>query len=129
MQQVPNRDLLRRRLGATFALAATAFVCGLILRFPALAPACPIHEHFGILCPGCGATRALAALLHGHLGDALHLNALFIVLLPIALAGILVTYCRAMRIEPFRWPQPPTSALYATLALTAAFTLARNLVR
>ena len=128
-QQVPGRDLLRRRVAATLALAATVAVCAVVVCFPALAPACPIHEHFGILCPGCGATHALTALLHGHLSEAVHLNALFVLLLPISLAGVLITYVRATRLPPFRWPQLPAPALYATLAATTAFTLARNLIR
>jgi hypothetical protein len=37
-------------------------------------PQCPIHQYFHLDCPGCGATRALAALLHGHLLEALRLN-------------------------------------------------------
>jgi hypothetical protein len=69
----------------------------------------------------------LAALLHGRPMDAMHLNALFVLLLPFALALAAESYCRAMRPGRFRWPRPPAPALYATLAATAIFTLARNL--
>jgi hypothetical protein len=37
----------------------------------------------GIYCAGCGATRALHALLHGRVLNALHDNALFISALPL----------------------------------------------
>lgn len=93
-----------------------------------LYPACPIHQFLGIDCPGCGATRALAALLHGQFAEALRLNALLVLLLPIALAGALETYRRAIRPESFRWPNPPDAAIYATLAVTVIFTVARNLL-
>ena len=91
-------------------------------------PICPIHQLFGIECPGCGATRALAALLHGHLLEALRLNALFVLLLPAVLAGVAESYRRALRPGAFRWPQPPAPALYATLGAAVVFTIARNVV-
>ncbi len=37
---------------------------------------CPFHEVTGLLCPGCGGTRSLTALLHGHPLLALHENPL-----------------------------------------------------
>jgi hypothetical protein len=88
---------------------------------------CPIHQWFGIECPGCGATRALAALLRGRLIEALRLNALFVLLLPCALAFAAESYRRAQRVGAFRWPQPPAGAVYATLAAAVLFTVARNL--
>ncbi|HEY4381302.1 MAG TPA: DUF2752 domain-containing protein [Acidobacteriaceae bacterium] len=126
------RDPLHlRRTIANAALAVAVLFSAALLFYPParirLYPTCPIHDFFGIDCPGCGATRALAALLHGHVTDAFHLNALFVLLLPIALAGAAESYRRAIRPEAFRWPQPPPPALYATFAATAVFTIARNL--
>jgi len=125
-------NLNRRRLRAHLLLAAVALVCaGLFVWPPArmsFYPACPIHQLFGIDCPGCGATRALAALLHGQLTQALRLNALFVLLLPFALAGAGESYRRALRPGEFHWPQPPAPALYSTVAAAAIFTVARNLL-
>jgi hypothetical protein len=73
-------------------------------------PACPIREFLGIDCPGCGATRALAALLRGHVLEALRLNPLFVLLLPVALAGAIEAIAEPSAPEPFRWPQPPAPA-------------------
>jgi Protein of unknown function (DUF2752) len=41
-------------------------------------PVCLFHQLTGLNCPGCGATRALYALLHGNLLLALKDNSLFI---------------------------------------------------
>jgi hypothetical protein len=127
-----RNPLQHRRLTANALLAAALLLCAALLFYPpartSLYPACPIHLYFGIDCPGCGATRALAALLHGHLADALRLNALFVLLLPIALAGAIESYRRALCPGAFRWPQPPAPALYTTLAATILFTVARNIL-
>jgi Protein of unknown function (DUF2752) len=92
-------------------------------------PPCPIHQLFGIDCPGCGATRALAALLHGHLREALRLNTLFVLLLPFGTAGAIKMYRSALMPGSFRWPQTSNFAIYWTVALTALFTVARNVAR
>ena len=42
-------------------------------------PVCQFHRLTGLNCPGCGATRALYAVLHGNFSTALRDNALFIV--------------------------------------------------
>ena len=48
-------------------------------------PLCPLHAMTGLNCPLCGATRATWELLHGHLGTALHDNALYVLGLPFLL--------------------------------------------
>lgn len=35
---------------------------------------CPLREVTGVHCPGCGGTRSLLELLHGHPGKAIHDN-------------------------------------------------------
>jgi hypothetical protein len=44
---------------------------------------CLIKTIFGVECPGCGMTRALAYLLHGDLPGALHSNPLALIVLPL----------------------------------------------
>ena len=48
-------------------------------------PRCPLYASTHLLCPGCGSTRALYELLHLNLARAWHYNALFTLLLPVAL--------------------------------------------
>jgi Protein of unknown function (DUF2752) len=120
-------DILRAAVPpVVLALAAM-----LLLRFPPAEynfyPGCPIHELLHLQCPGCGATRALAVILHGHFAEAMNLNALVTLLLPFAAAYGILCYCRLLQRKAFRWPQPPPTILYAGFTLAAVFTLIRNL--
>jgi len=103
----------------------------ILLRFPptqfSFYPQCPIYHYLHLQCPGCGATRALAALLRGHLGAALHLNALITLLIPVVASYAVVCYRHLLRREPFRWPQLPSAGIYATIVVAIVFTIARNL--
>jgi hypothetical protein len=111
--------------------AIVAFAIILLLRFPpgdySFYPQCPILEYLHLECPGCGATRALAALLHGRLPEALHFNALVTLLLPVAAAYAILCYYRFLQREPLRWPQTPPIATYFACVVAILFTIMRNL--
>lgn len=113
------------RYALPISVICIAFFAALLLYFPpdqySFYPQCPIHHYLRILCPGCGATRALAALLRGHITEALQLNALTTLSLPFIAAWALFTR------KPLRWPQIPAAAIYMAFAVTALFTIARNL--
>ena len=68
-----------------------ALALGVCLGKPGAAawlPACPFQKLTGLYCPGCGSTRMLYFLLHGHPLMALHENALTMVILPVALVAL-----------------------------------------
>ena len=109
------------------AFAAVAILLGFPPELYGFYPHCPIHQYLHILCPGCGTTRALVALLHGNLSEALHLNALTTLLTPVATIYAAACYRRILMRRPLHLPEPPHAAVYATLAATAFFTIARNL--
>jgi hypothetical protein len=117
------------RAAAPLTLASTGV--GVLLRFPpaqnSFYPKCPFYEALHLQCPGCGTTRALAALLHGHASEAIRLNALTTLLLPIAVVYGFGWYCRFVRHEVDHWPQMPRAVIYATLAAAMMFTVVRNL--
>jgi hypothetical protein len=132
MPDGPSASAFRRRSTIAHALAAFALLsCSALIFFPPtrfnLYPQCPVHKYLGLLCPGCGSTHALAALLRGHLVEALDQNALFVLLLPFALAAAVRAYFRAVRPGDFRWPRMPTPALTAMLVAAAIFMAMRNL--
>ena len=127
--------VVRRRIANTLLAALPAAIIALatmiVLRFPpaqhGFYPRCPVHELLHLQCPGCGATRAIAALLRGHITEAMNLNALITLLLPFAAAYGVLCYCRLLQRKALRWPQPPPAILYAGFTLAAVFTLIRNL--
>ncbi|NUN93831.1 MAG: DUF2752 domain-containing protein [Verrucomicrobiae bacterium] len=81
-------------------------------------PPCPFHALTGWYCPGCGSTRALHQLLHGHLVAACRFNPLTVCVLP-ALGIALALWCRR---------QPVRSAwLWTLVSVVAFFGILRNL--
>ena len=124
-----GRTVTISRAAAPLVLAGSAFALLLLLpptRY-SFYPQCPIYSSLHLLCPGCGTTRALAALLRGHLREALRLNALTTMMLPIAVAYAAKIYSHLLQRKPVRPPQPRPAAIYAMLCITVIFTIARNM--
>jgi len=111
--------------------AVIVFAAAVLLRFPPTQynfyPLCPIHELLHLQCPGCGATRAFAALLRGHFVEAVRFNALATLLLPVIAAYCILCYSRFLHRQIHRWPQPSRAVIYAGFAMAAVFTVIRNL--
>ena len=131
----PPNPAARARIGAAaYAVAPVVILvlaAAVLLRFPpaqyGFYPQCPFHALLHLQCPGCGTTRALAALLHGHFAEALRLNALTtLMLIPTSVYGG-ICYRRIFRAAAFRWPQLPPTAIYAALAVATIFAVLRNL--
>lgn len=105
-------------------------VAGVLYRFPpeqhSFYPQCPVFHYLHVLCPGCGATRALAALLHLRWEAALQYNALVVVLLPFVMVYFAAAYWRACTHEDFAWPRVPAFAAAAGLAAALVFGVVRN---
>jgi len=81
-------------LAACACGGATAFLFAVDPSHHSVYPQCLLYNATGIYCAGCGATRALYALLHGRVIEALHDNALFIAALPVLLY-VIGTYAAA----------------------------------
>jgi len=90
-------------------------------------PRCLLYSTTGLQCPGCGATRATSALLHGEWARAWRLNPLWVILLPF-LAWTYLTWL-VNDIGNRRWFQP-LETRYGVIVLLAAligFGVARNM--
>lgn len=51
-------------------------------------PRCAFHTTTGLLCPGCGGTRAAHALLQGRFAEALRCNAAAVLGVPLLLGAV-----------------------------------------
>lgn len=126
-----TRSRVADTLRAAAPVAVVLPVAGILLRFPptqySFYPACPVYEFLHLQCPGCGATRALAALLRGHVAEAMHFNALVTLMLPFAAIYGLLCYWRFVERKTIHWPQPPRAVMYAAFGMAAIFTAIRNL--
>ena len=107
-------------LGALLVLGVTA--CIVLLLVPPGSPhakwlpKCMFHQLTGLYCPGCGATRALSAMLHGDLKSSLHNNLLLFPLL--ALIAVLI-------VKPEISLKRPVAV--AIVAVVLLFTILRNI--
>ena len=113
---------------AAFAVAAAACV---LLRFPPAGsrfyPRCPVFFWLHLYCPGCGGTRALAALLHGRLNEAAHWNAMVVIFFSFCRRLPCVDILACHEGDRITWPTIPDSLLKLSLVLIAIFTVVRNL--
>jgi hypothetical protein len=90
-------------------------------------PGCPFLALTGYYCPGCGMTRLVYALTHGHVGTAFGLNPLLFVLLPVF--GYLyvqwtVTTARGL---PMRSALFRPAVAYGFVGLLVVYWIVRNL--
>ena len=128
-----TNQLQRRRAHIALAavVSATAAIAAVLYRFPpetsSFYPQCPFHALTGLLCPGCGATRALAALVHGNLADAMHWNGLIVLLLPVVALYGAIAYRRVVAGNVVAWPRISNVTVFALLAVTMSFGVGRNL--
>ena len=79
------------RIAVGIAVPALLF-SGIFIFIKYGSPPCFIHAMTGIYCPGCGAGRALRALLELRIGDALQYNLLFTLSIPLALLYLVKGY-------------------------------------
>jgi hypothetical protein len=121
---------------ATRALAASLFLAlgaaTILFRYNpsefGFYPVCLFHKTTGLLCPGCGVLRASHQLLHGHIGAAFQLNALFVLGLPIVawhFGRVAIQKYRGQAATFSVAPKWPWTALVVALA----FGILRNLPR
>jgi len=131
MMVSPARKRIAEILPAIAPVLVICAAAATLLCFPpdryGFYPRCPFFTLFHLQCPGCGASRALVALLRGHLTEALHLNAIFTLALPFLLLVSARAYVQLLCKKSFHWPHPPQPAIYLALVVTAIFTVARNL--
>jgi hypothetical protein len=130
---VPERGSRARALAPHAAVLGGVAAGVLVVAFgadpsePGHYPGCPFLGLTGFYCPGCGMTRLVFALTHGHVGVAFGLNPLLFVLLPVfgylyARWTVLTVRGRPMRSVLFK-----PAVAYSFIGLLIVYWIARNL--
>ena len=89
-------------------------------------PGCPFRLLTGFTCPGCGTTRALHQVLHGHLDTAFTLNPLLLLSIPFLLFALLRYSAIVMRGGVPRPNALPAPIIYAIFFVILSFWIFRN---
>ncbi len=112
------------------AIGSGAIMAGLLVLFlfdpvqSAFFPECMFLKTTGLLCPGCGATRLMHALMHGQFADAFSYNPFFmltLLLISIIIADKIVR--KGILMDKMLRPIP----LIAYLSLSTLFGILRNI--
>ena len=89
-------------------------------------PPCISYQLTHLYCPGCGATRAMHHLLHGHLVQAFRHNPLLLLAMPYLVWG-LVRQWREMCGTPPPPRYAPAYVIWLVLVLIVTYTVVRNI--
>jgi hypothetical protein len=89
-------------------------------------PPCPFRALTGFTCPGCGSTRAMYQLLHGHFLAAFMLSPLMFLALPFLLYSLLRHTALVLRGQSPRQNVLPAAYIYALFVLVLSFWIFRN---
>jgi hypothetical protein len=124
--------MVMRRHPMMMALVVLATSGAVLLRLldPAhslVFPPCPLHYFTGLYCPGCGSLRAMHALLHGDLRQALAMNSLTVILLPFIGYGLISEIDRHLWGRPIVGTRLPANWIWTLFAVIVLFGIARNL--
>jgi len=127
---VEHENRAPRRFPTAPVLALGAFTCMIVgsdlyMQQHSFHYVCPFKAMTGLDCPGCGITRACAALAHGNIVRAADHNLLFVALLPVLAYGWVIWLFAAMRGKPM--PTPSSKFLYGLLIVTLIFWVVRNI--
>lgn len=89
-------------------------------------PGCPFRLLTGFTCPGCGTTRALHQILHGHFDTAFTLNPLLLLAIPFLLFALIRYSVIVMRGGVPRPNSLPAPYIYAIFFIILSFWIFRN---
>jgi len=86
-------------------------------------PPCMWREATGFLCPGCGAARAIHALMNGQIREALRYNPFAIAALPLGATHLLLRFGAAEEV----WTRLRPKYIHALATAVILFGVLRNI--
>lgn len=119
------RDVRRPLVAAGVTVAATVLVALRDPHVPGRYGYCPLYVLTGVYCPACGALRATHDLAHLDVAAAWSQNPLWVLLVPVVVAGWAFVVVRRVGGRPV--PTVPPWAAWVALALVVVFGILRNL--
>lgn len=92
-------------------------------------PPCFFYQKTGLLCPGCGATRAVQAMRVGDFGQAMQNHAMIVILMFLGVLWVLSEILRGWSptVKGFRVEGWRLWYLWVILGAVLVFTVVRNL--
>jgi hypothetical protein len=89
-------------------------------------PPCIFRLLTGLQCPGCGSTRSLHQLLHGHFATAFALNPLFVIAIPFLMFALLRHTSLSFRGITPKPNALPARYIYLIFVVIVSFWIFRN---
>ena len=91
-------------------------------------PKCAFYQLTGLECPTCGSQRAVYALLHGSVGEALRLNPFIIISIPYGLALLIIWIFKTDFTQKMRSILLHRYVVYAYCVMFIDWWIIRNLI-
>lgn len=89
---------------------------------------CFFHKFTGLLCPGCGITRMILAILHLDFKSAFQYNQVVFIFSPIILYFIIRLYVSWLKSENYKLSLIENIVVYIMLTILLIFGIIRNII-
>lgn len=88
---------LKKELKKTIILIVSVALYIIFIRISNIRIPCFFHNFTGFLCPACGITRSIEALLNGYIQSAFEYNKALFILMPVILSIFLIEEIRYIK--------------------------------
>ncbi len=111
------RDTVILLIGVSYAL---------FVYYTGIAVPCIFHKITGLMCPGCGISRACMSLLKGHVAEAFSYNPFLMLASPVILYLIVKCDLKYVSSGNYTLNKPDTVITYILIAIAIVFAVCRN---
>ena len=124
---------MTRKQIAVFLLVVSILCSGAVILFifnpneHSFYPECVTYTITGILCPGCGSTRALYQLVHGNIGEAIRLNPAIMLVLCMGVTDACRYSIATHRDHTFKTLFSRSKLITGLIVLAIGYAILRNL--